>query len=70
MRWADKRFGYILASCSYDKKLKIWEMKKNSSKDSFEYRKIHEKEFKSSVNCIDWAPWIIGKRIACGNSQG
>ena len=38
VRWADKRFGFILASCGFDKKLKIWEIKKMSMSDTFDQK--------------------------------
>jgi len=62
--WAHPKFGSILASCSYDRKVYIW---KETSKNV--WVKIFEYEHESSVNSIDWAPHELGLCLACGSSD-
>lgn len=62
--WAHPKFGSILASCSYDRKVYIW---KETSKNV--WVKIFEYEHESSVNSIDWAPHEVGLVLACGSSD-
>ncbi|XP_034941080.1 protein SEC13 homolog [Chelonus insularis] len=62
--WAHPRFGNIIASCSYDRKVIIW-------KELGEWTKIHEhKSHDSSVNSVAWAPHEFGLILACGSSDG
>lgn len=62
--WAHPKFGYILASCSYDRKVIIWKENREWTK-SYEYAN-HD----SSVNSIAWAPMEFGLILACGSSDG
>ncbi|XP_058790899.1 protein SEC13 homolog [Phymastichus coffea] len=62
--WAHPKFGNLIASCSYDRKVIIW-------KELNEWTKIHEHTVHdSSVNSIAWAPHEIGLVLACGSSDG
>jgi len=63
--WAHPKFGAILASCSYDRRICIWrEVSSNEWKKAYEYDK-HE----SSVNSISWAPHEFGLILACASSD-
>jgi len=63
--WAHPKFGSILASCSYDKKVCIWkETATNVWTKIFEYEK-HE----SSVNSIAWAPHEFGLCLVAASSD-
>ncbi|CAH0389148.1 unnamed protein product [Bemisia tabaci] len=62
--WAHPKFGNLLASCSYDRKVIIW-------KESGEWSKLYEfSNHDSSVNSIAWAPHEYGLILACGSSDG
>lgn len=65
IKWADVRFGQIFATCGFDHKLKIWELLPN-----LKYEKLFDISVKSSANCLDWAPWGFGLRLACVTSSG
>lgn len=63
--WAHPKFGNVLASCSYDKKVVIWKEGANN-----QWVKIKEyTEHKSSVNSIAWAPHQFGLQLACASSD-
>jgi len=63
--WAHPKFGSILASCSFDKKVFIWkETSNNIWTKLYEYDK-HE----SSVNSIAWAPHEFGLILVSGSSD-
>jgi len=50
--WAHPKFGVILASCSYDRKVCVWKEASNAN-----WTKIYEYDkHESSVNSIAWAP--------------
>lgn len=62
--WAHPKFGNLLASCSYDRKVIIW-------KELGEWTKIYEHTgHDSSVNSVAWAPHEFGLILACGSSDG
>lgn len=62
--WAHPRFGNILASCSYDRKVIIW-------RESGEWTKWDEfSNHDSSVNSVQFAPAEYGLILACGSSDG
>lgn len=64
INWAHPKFGNILASCSYDRKVIIW-------KEMGEWQKWHEySNHDSSVNSVSWAPAEYGLILACGSSDG
>jgi len=62
--WAHPKFGNILASCSYDRKVIIW-------KENKEWTKFYEyNNHDASVNSISFAPHEFGLMLACGSSDG
>ncbi|KAK6621521.1 hypothetical protein RUM44_001328 [Polyplax serrata] len=62
--WAHPKFGNLLASCSYDRKVIIW-------KEMGEWKKLYEYPgHDSSVNSVQWAPHEFGLMLACGSSDG
>jgi len=65
--WAHPKFGNLLASCSYDRKVFIWKENTNNNTWAklFEYAG-HE----LSVNSISWAPHEVGLSLVCGSSDG
>eukprot|EP00794_Sanderia_malayensis_P005824 gene5824-6521_t len=63
--WAHPMYGNLLASCSYDRKIIIWNEVGN------EWTKLYESaHHDSSVNSICWAPHEFGLMLACGASDG
>lgn len=61
--WAHPKFGNLLASCSYDRKVIIW-------KESGEWTKLYEyNNHDSSVNSVAWGPHEYGLVLACGSSD-
>jgi len=66
--WAHPKFGSILASCSYDRKVIIW---REDRPYSNVWHKAHEYSgHELSVNSIAWAPHELGLMLACGSSDG
>ncbi|XP_072929760.1 protein SEC13 homolog [Epargyreus clarus] len=62
--WSHPKYGNLLASCSYDRKVIIW-------KESGEWTKLYEYTgHESSVNSVDWAPSEYGLILACCSSDG
>lgn len=61
--WAHPKFGNILASCSYDRKVIVW-------KEMGEWTRWYEYSHDSSVNSVSWAPAEFGLILACGSSDG
>jgi len=64
--WAHPKFGTVLASCSYDRKVLIW---KETSANVWEI--IHQfSGHELSVNSVSWAPHEYGLILACASSDG
>ena len=63
--FAHPKFDSLLASCGYDKKVKIWRKTPTQG-----YQEIFCEDLKSSVNCIAWAPWEYGLVLAAGCAEG
>uniref|UniRef100_A0A0A9W586 Protein SEC13 homolog n=1 Tax=Lygus hesperus TaxID=30085 RepID=A0A0A9W586_LYGHE len=62
--WAHPKFGNIIASCSYDRKVIIW-------KENQEWTKIYEySNHDASVNSVKFGPHEYGLILACGSSDG
>jgi protein transport protein SEC13 len=66
--WAHPKFGSVLASCGYDRKVIVWreqEGAKNQWQKVFVFSG-HE----LSVNSLSFAPHDYGLVLACGSSDG
>ncbi|KAF8820039.1 WD domain, G-beta repeat-containing protein [Cardiosporidium cionae] len=64
--WAHPKFGNLLASCSYDKKVLVWkEAQPNQWITVFS-----GEDHTASVNSLDWAPWEMGLHLATASSDG
>ena len=63
--WAHPKFGNLLASCSYDRKVIFWKETNGQWMKFYEYAN-HD----SSVNSVCWAPHDFGLILACGSSDG
>lgn len=64
--WAHPKFGSVLASCGYDRKVIVWREVAASS-----WVTVHECiGHEASVNTVDWAPWEHGLLLAAGSSDG
>ncbi|KAN0029583.1 hypothetical protein ACTA71_007714 [Dictyostelium dimigraforme] len=64
--WAHPKFGKILASASYDRKVIVWKEVGNNSWSIIHQYTGHE----LSVNSISWAPHEFGLSLACASSDG
>jgi len=66
LAWSHPRFGNLLASCGFDKKVIIWkEMSQNIWERIFEYN-----GHKNSVNALSFCPHEYGLILLCGSSDG
>jgi protein transport protein SEC13 len=64
--WGHPKYGNILASCSYDRKVIIWrEINASNWEMIYEYG-----QHQQSVNSIAWAPPECGLMLACASSDG
>lgn len=64
--WAHPKFGSMLASCSYDRKVIIWKESKPGDWTKYYEYSNHD----SSVNSVQWAPPEHGLMLTCGSSDG
>jgi len=66
LSWAHPKFGSILASCSYDRKVIVWKEERPKH-----WQKLYEYTgHELSVNSIAWAPQEFGLVLAMGSSDG
>ncbi|XP_077495612.1 uncharacterized protein LOC144106644 isoform X2 [Amblyomma americanum] len=64
--WAHPVFGSLLASCSYDRTVRVW-----ADRGADNWLCVHEyQDHDSSVNSICWAPHEFGLVLACASSDG
>eukprot|EP00897_Mesotaenium_endlicherianum_P006748 jgi/Mesen1/6100/ME000031S05368 len=64
--WAHPKFGSILASSSYDRKVIIW---RETVENQWIQAQVFQ-EHEGSVNSISWAPHEFGLCLASGSSDG
>ncbi|CAM6105805.1 unnamed protein product [Calypogeia fissa] len=64
--WAHPKFGSIIASCSYDRKVIIW---KEGAENEWTQAQVFQ-EHEASVNSVSWAPHEFGLVLAAGSSDG
>lgn len=65
--WAHPKFGFILASCSYDGKAIIWKEQPETQQWSIiAEHTVHQ----ASVNSVSWAPHELGAVLLCTSSDG
>uniref|UniRef100_A0A182XE55 Protein SEC13 homolog n=1 Tax=Anopheles quadriannulatus TaxID=34691 RepID=A0A182XE55_ANOQN len=64
--WGHPRYGNVLASCSYDRKVIVW--KEAGPGDWTKWYEYSNHD--SSVNSVAWAPAEYGLVLACGSSDG
>lgn len=63
--WAHPKFGSIIATCSYDRRVFLWKETATNV-----WTKIYEHDkHESSVNSIAWAPHEFGLILACASSD-
>ena len=63
--WADPRFGNYIASCGFDKLIKIWkEVKPNDWVEDYCFS-----GHTSSVNCVVFGPWELDLKLAACSSD-
>jgi protein transport protein SEC13 len=65
VQWAHPKYENLIATCGYDKKIKIWKEVKPQSWDI-----VYEFEAEASVGAISWAPWEYGLVLAAGSADG
>jgi protein transport protein SEC13 len=63
--WAHPKFGSLLATCGYDMKVIVWKEVNGQWHQAYE-----DSSHTASVNCIQFAPWEHGCRLACASSDG
>jgi protein transport protein SEC13 len=64
--WAHPKFGSILASCSYDRKVCVWKETQPQ-----QWTKVYEyADHQSSVNSIAFAPHDLGLKLAAASADG
>jgi len=65
VQWAHPKYENLLATCGYDKNIKIWKEVKAQSWDV-----VYEFKACASVGAIAWAPWEYGLILAAGAADG
>lgn len=65
MTWAHPKYESIIATCGYDRTVKIW---KEISQNRWEMLFSHQTE--GSVNTIQFCPWEYGLILAAGIADG
>lgn len=64
--WAHPKYESVIATCGYDKYVRIWKRDLNNNWQNI----VYEENLGSSVNCIAWAPWEYGLILAAGTAEG
>lgn len=79
VKWAHPDFGSILATCSYDKYVIIWEEKKKNTfswhsdlddSESIWYERYKFCESKDSIEDIKFAPKAYGLMLSTASADG
>ena len=65
--WAHPKFGSVLASCSFDRKVIVW---KESESARGQFSQVFSHTHHGSVNAVAFAPHEFGLVLACGSSDG
>jgi len=65
LAWAHPKFGQVLASCGFDKKVTIW-----GEGPQRDWREIISFETESSINTVSFAPWECGLKLLAGGLDG
>ena len=80
--WAHPKYGNILASCGFDKKVCIWKETKSNEWALVNSHSEHQGsgiieifvgyfyKISNSVNSLAWAPWEAGLKLAACSSDG
>lgn len=83
LSWAHPKFGCVLASCSYDRKVNIWKQTaKNQWTVIYTYeghelsgiltkkKNLSQLRKKKKVNSVEFGPHEFGLNLAAGSSDG
>ena len=65
--WAHPRFGQVLGSCGYDRRVVVWERQERDQGFTAVYS---NDEHSASVNTLSFAPESAGLVLAAGSSDG
>lgn len=72
--WAHPEHGPVLASCSFDRTVKIWEELPHQPRTAAQTSKWVERgvlvDAKGSVRSVEFAPPNFGLKLVSGSSQG
>jgi len=69
--WGHPKFGSLLASCGYDRRLVIWKEEEGGENKASVWSKVFEEiSFKASVNSVAWAPHDFGLSLAAACADG
>lgn len=64
MAWAHPKYENVLASCGYDRYVKVWK------EVNGQWLNVTSITLASPPNCIAWAPWEYGLVLAVGTTEG
>lgn len=65
--WAHPKFGQLIASCSFDRRVIVW---KENEMQRGAFTQVFSHTHQGSVNAVAWAPHEYGLVLACGSSDG
>jgi protein transport protein SEC13 len=65
MSWAHPKFENVIATCGYDRMIKVWKETKINQWDL-----AYQVEAAASVNSVQWASWEYGLVLAAGCADG
>eukprot|EP01134_Creolimax_fragrantissima_P002989 CFRG2989T1 len=67
--WAHPKFGNIIASCSYDRRVIVWK-ESNDGQWAMAWDSATVHLHGSSVNGVAWCPHEYGLKLACASTDG